>query len=242
MYSELNFDLFLDNNKNEKINKPNIVIVGASPNADLKLIKNNIKINDYVICADGGIEYLYRLEIYPDVWIGDFDSTKKLTYNTFDEYEKFAQNKADIIRLNPIKDETDFETVCIRAMNVYNENKNKFGCVKIFAALGNRCDHTLSNIITLKRFADNNIAAALYDEYNIIAMFSGKAKIKKNQYTYFSLIPIDKNNRIYADGVKYPLGGECLNPYTSRGISNEITSDTAYITTNVNTLLILSKD
>lgn len=237
--------MFLENNKSnktEKIKKSNIVIVGASPNADLELIKNNINLNDYIICADGGIRYLYQLGIYPDMWIGDFDSTKKLTDNTFDEYKSFAQKKADIVTLNPIKDETDFETVCIKAINVYSENKNKFGCVKIFAALGNRCDHTLSNIITLKRFADNNIAAALYDEYNIIAMFCGKAKIKRNQYTYFSLIPIESNNCIYADGVKYPLDGECLNPYTSRGISNEITSDTAYITTDVNTLLILSKD
>ena len=46
---------------------------------DYKFIKSIIKNEnyDYIICADGGANHAYEMEIIPDFIIGDLDSAKE---------------------------------------------------------------------------------------------------------------------------------------------------------------------
>ena len=157
--------------------------------------------------------------------VGDLDSAKSY------------DNSYEIIKLNPIKDETDLEYI----IKLITENKLTKN-VHIFSALGKRMDHTLANIFTLKAFLDNNISACIYDSYNKIQMFKDELNISADGYKYLSIIPVEDKNKIYADGVKYALNGECLNPFTSRGISNEIIGNFAHIQANVPTVIIQSND
>ncbi len=204
-----------------------VIIIASGALDCTELLNDELKNreNKYLICADGGINHLKKLNITPDLIIGDFDSADYCDIN------------CEVVKLNPIKDETDLEYI----INTVTENiscKN----VKIFAATGKRMDHTLSNIFCLKTFLNNNISAEIYDGYNIIKVFTGVIAVDKCEYKYLSLIPLENCNHITAEGVKYPLKNECLNPFASRGISNEITADTAHITSDVPTILILSDD
>lgn len=203
-----------------------IIIAGGSPDC-VSLLKEFAKNreNKLIMCADGGIDFLNSLNIIPDVLVGDLDSAKK--YN----------NSYEIIKLNPVKDETDLEYI----INLIVDN-SLTKSVHIFSALGKRMDHTMANIFTLKRFSDNDIFAVIYDSYNKIQVFNGEITLSADGYKYLSIIPMTDNNCIYASGVKYPLNGECLNPFTSRGISNEIIVENAVVKSNVPTIIIQSDD
>ena len=50
------------------------VIVGASPTTDSTFIKPILKQADYIICADGGWNHVYRTGVSPHLIVGDFDS------------------------------------------------------------------------------------------------------------------------------------------------------------------------
>ncbi len=221
--------------------KCNKAVIVASGVLDApKLLKAELlNKENYIICDDGGIRHLYKAGIMPDMWIGDFDSAKNVDFSdfNFESFYKKAEKECKIIKLNPIKDETDFEYT---ARFIRENTSIKY--VKIFGATGGRIDHTLSNIFTLKTFLDYGIVAEIYDSHNIIKMFKGEIEVKKCDYKYLSIIPLSINNRISLKGVKYEISGECLNPYTSRGISNEITEDIAYIKSDAETILILSDD
>ena len=88
-----------------------------------------IKKQDYVIGVDGGYNILQKLEIKPDVVIGDFDSI---------EGECKEEN---IIRLNPIKDETDL----LYAIS-YGESKGYKDFYIFGGTGGKRISHTIANI------------------------------------------------------------------------------------------------
>ncbi len=50
------------------------VVVGASPTTDSAFIKPILKQADYIICADGGWNHVYRTGVSPHLIVGDFDS------------------------------------------------------------------------------------------------------------------------------------------------------------------------
>ena len=49
------------------------VVVGASPTTDSAFIKPILKQADYIICADGGWNHVYRTGVSPHLIVGDFD-------------------------------------------------------------------------------------------------------------------------------------------------------------------------
>lgn len=51
------------------------VVVGASPTTDSAFIKPILKQADYIICADGGWNHVYRTGVSPHLIVGDFDSS-----------------------------------------------------------------------------------------------------------------------------------------------------------------------
>ena len=50
------------------------VIISGSPDTDISFIKQVVKSNDYVICADQGYHFTKEANIKPDLIIGEFDS------------------------------------------------------------------------------------------------------------------------------------------------------------------------
>ena len=72
------------------------VIISGSPETNPNFLKQAVKPDDYVICADRGYEFAILAGIEPNLIVGDFDSYK----------EKISAS-CEIVKLNPHKDDTD---------------------------------------------------------------------------------------------------------------------------------------
>lgn len=102
-----------------------------------KLLVDKIRAYPYLIAVDGGLNHCHKLGLKPDLIIGDLDSADKKILPLFDKVEKQVF-PAD-------KDKTDLELAIEYALE---QGATR---ITVFAALGNRIDHTLVNIHLLSR-------------------------------------------------------------------------------------------
>lgn len=100
-----------------------------------------------MIAVDGGIRYLDLEKFQPDLWIGDFDSSRDwLNHLSAPERQQLF---SDIPRQNfPVrKDQTDSELAVDYALAYLAQQADPADCWEIFllAAFGSRYDHLLAN-------------------------------------------------------------------------------------------------
>ena len=124
---------------------------------------------DKVIAVDGGLSAANLLNIYPDCIIGDFDTVSAELVN---KYEK--ENKATIIRLNPIKDDTDTQYAVKHAMSIGAKE------IHILGGTGGRFDHCLANVFMLKMAYEQDVKVYMYDEINKIHVIDDMVTLKKD--------------------------------------------------------------
>ena len=104
--------------------------------------KSLIKKGDYIICADGGWNYAKKLNLTPDVVIGDFDS--------YPIGKNFHNNKTEIMKFPAKKDKTDFELAVNLAIS------KKYEKILIFGIFGDRIDHLMANFLYLSKVQKEN--------------------------------------------------------------------------------------
>lgn len=143
-------------------------IICGAPNVNIEFIKNNIDKNSYIIAADSGYLKLIKIGIMPNLIMGDFDSSPKPDLD------------CDIISLPVEKDYSD-TFYCVRYAVELG-----FNYIDIYAAIGNRFDHTYSNVLCLNYCLENNVYANILDDKNRISLIKDKITFKKN-YDYFSI-------------------------------------------------------
>ncbi|MBO4591754.1 MAG: thiamine diphosphokinase [Eubacterium sp.] len=173
----------------------------------------------YVIGADKGVVYASEAGIKIDKAIGDFDSVST-------EEKIRITELYDTELLIPEKDDTDTEHALKYAIDMCPEEIIMMGCT------GSRLDHTFSSVRILKNAYDAGISAYLLNKTNRIRIAKGELYIKKENALgkYISIMPYgDKAEGITLKGFKYPLENYTLPAEKGLGISNEITSDEAYI-------------
>lgn len=183
---------------------------------------------DYIICADGGYKIACKLNITPNLIIGDFDSSMPP-----------SDSNIFIITLPKEKDVTDTEACLKKAIDI------GFNNITILGGIGGRLDHTLANLALLNKYSNPNLSITILTYQNYVFLLdNSSATIRKNNYKYLSIISqSDISEEIFIKGVKYPLSHAILNNATTLGISNEITHDKAIIRVdNGKLLVILSKD
>ncbi|MBQ8914233.1 MAG: thiamine diphosphokinase [Lachnospiraceae bacterium] len=211
-----------------------IIVTGGEIDDTLVSDSINHSENPYIIGVDKGIEALERLNIKPDLLIGDFDSAGESIK------KKYAPDERTII-LNPEKNLTDTHAALIEAVKLAKKNKSS---ITILGATGKRIDHLLGNIGILRYCLDNNIDACIIDRYNKIRMMDKNKDIiikEKDLYGKFiSLIPFtDKVEGIMLEGFKYiPKGGVLVKDDTL-GISNELIKEEGRISIKSGYLLLL---
>ncbi len=208
------------------------IIVSGGSISDYSYYKNKIKEDDFIICADGGIKHLLKMGIYPHLWLGDFDSCK------FSEI--VSQNpklkEVETISLNTKKNETDTHYACIKAI------ERGFKEIVIWAALGGRIDHAISNIHLLEFLNNNGAKGTIEDEKNTLHLCTGDITITKNR-KYLSVLPISKSAIIKSTkGLLYPMENFSLSRDISMGVSNEIINKEASIVLSSGLVLVAESD
>jgi len=210
----------------------NALVVGNGNFGPGDAFTEAVKLSDFIVCADGGARHLYNSGIKPHVLIGDFDSIDP------DILEEYKKSGVEIIKHPVRKDMTDTELAVECAI------VRGAGRIFIAGSFGTRIDHTLSNLQLLHKILDSGLEGVLIDENNIVYLIDDKIKIKKKENYKLSLIPATPMvEGIYTGGLAYPLAGAVMTIGTTLGVSNEFTSDEAWVSIRKGRLyVILSKD
>lgn len=190
-------------------------IVGAmieSPDY-LKNTINSFSEAPFIIACDKGYEHVLEAKLSADVIIGDFDSASK-------ELPSGILDDANVIKLNPIKDDTDIEAALKYAF------KNTTGDIIILGALGGRVDHSLGNIALLGMGLKEGRKVYLQDRLNRLQMLQAGQKLVMSiheQYgKYVSVFPYQSTACVTMEGFKYPLQCANIEGFNTLTVSNEI--------------------
>ncbi len=186
---------------------------------------------DYMIAADSGMNFLHRNGIVPNVIAGDFDSVSSESLEAFSKMKN-----VEMLRLNPIKDDTDTEFVIREAIRRGAKE------ITILGATGTRLDHVLGNMHLLGIGIKEQVSIFLVDTHNRIRMIEKEHTILKEEQfgDFVSLLPICGDAKgVTLQGMKYPLLNATITSFSSLGISNEIVEEKAVISIAEGVLLLI---
>lgn len=186
---------------------------------------------DCLIAADSGMNFLHRNNIVPDVIAGDFDSVSSESLEAFSE-----MRDVEILRLNPIKDDTDTEFVIREAI------RRGATEISVLGATGTRLDHVLANVYLLGIGLEENVEIQLVDAHNRIRMIEKSLEISKTEQfgSFVSVLPVKGDAKgVTLEGMKYPLQDADIACFSSLGVSNEIVEENARISVKEGTLLVI---
>ena len=207
-----------------------IVIFANGELPDLKKIRALLRPDDYIICADGGTRHALALKLKPNLVIGDMDSVKK------GHWQRLKTSGISIELFPRDKNETDLELAITRAVEMNPEQ------IIIVAALGGRLDQMLGNIALLADPQLSSIDIRLDDGVEEIFLCRDQAQVHGRSGDLVSLIPWQGAvSDVQTKDLKWPLNKETLYPNRTRGISNEMTGDTASISIGSGLLLVVHR-
>lgn len=207
-----------------------IVIFANGELPDLEKARQLLRADDTVICADGGTRHALALDIRPELIIGDLDSAEPETIR------KFRNAGTEIQTYSHDKNETDLELAINHAIGLKPDQ------ILIVAALGGRLDQTLANITLL---ADARLLALdirLDDGVEEILLIRDRAEIRGQPGDIVSLIPwLGHVTEVQTTDLRWPLRRETLHHDKTRGISNEMTGETASVEIGSGLLLLVHR-
>ena len=206
-----------------------VISSGSIQNYDL--LKEHIKENQFILCADGGVRHSMKIDFIPNSVIGDFDSIDEKSR------EFIKENNIPVIKYPVEKNETDTELALLHLISI--------GCndITLIGVTGSRLDHTLANIYLLEKLLLENIKGKIVDDNNTIYLINDFIKLEKKD-NYVSIIPISNEGVIVTlKGFYYPLEEELVEFNSTLGISNRIIDEFGEIKiTKGEALIIESKD
>ncbi|MBQ8767988.1 MAG: thiamine diphosphokinase [Clostridia bacterium] len=203
--------------------KNRCVIIGGG-DCSVQLLKTNITVYDYIICADSGYDIAKKAGIEPDLLIGDFDSIK-----TFPE-------NVSTITLPVEKDVTD-------TVAAFNEGmKNGFNSFVLFGGTGGRFEHTFANISLMANASKSGLTFMIIDETHIFRCITNSPlKIeRKNNQQISAFAYGDKAYGVTEKGFYYMLENYTLDPFNGAlGTSNHIVDEYGEISVENGTVIVI---
>ncbi|MCR5656978.1 MAG: thiamine diphosphokinase [Butyrivibrio sp.] len=192
------------------------IIVGGGPISDYKFVKERLPQESFVIYCDSGLYHEEKLELAPDLIIGDFDSHPN------------PNRKEETIVLPKEKDDTDTIYAVKEAI------KRGFTDFTIVGALGRRFDHSLGNLAILLMLEKQGISGKIIDDYSEIMLISGEQKEDEGKISgspleinddckYFSVLCAgERAEGVTIKGAKYEVEKVTLTADYPLGVSNEV--------------------
>ena len=198
---------------------------------DYSIVSNFINNENYdcIICADGGADHVYKMNITPNYIIGDLDS---IDNNIIDYYKK--QNVL-FEEFPSKKNETDSELCILLAKKLGAQN------IDLFATLGGRIDHTLANINLLYYIKEEKMIPRIISEKEEIYIATNESiQIKGMKDDLISIIPIKGDAKgVTLENLEYPLNDYNMKYSTPLGISNIMLGDVCSINIREGSVLII---
>ena len=168
---------------------------------DKLLLKKLVMNNDLIIVTDGSYDKILKLDIVPNIVIGDLDSIKSIPKNVR-IIKETDQNKSD------------FEKALIWLKN------NDYFEISIVGITGGRIDHLLINFVLIyKYFQKFNLTIYTNDEIARI-LTPGKYSINGKKNDLFSIVALPKVKNLIIKSAKYSINEKEFE-IGSQGLSNE---------------------
>jgi len=177
--------------------------------SESNILPLEIQKDDYIICADSGIDYAFRCGVKPNLAIGDFDSCDK---------SRLANYDFEIIKIKAEKDETDTHYAVMTALQKGYSN------IIICGGIGGRLDHTLANLSTLQYIYRNGGRGIITDGRTIIHYLSDNSSLDlkyDRSYQFISLWALKDCEDVNIKGLKYELNKAIVTTSFPIGTSNE---------------------
>ncbi len=186
-----------------------ILANGDAPKKSLILKLQKIGYNT-LICADGGANTAFKLNLLPELIIGDLDSIKKSVYDYY----------IGKIKIKKIKRQNDTD---VEKALKYLITK-KCSRVILLGGTGDRLDHTFCNLgIVLKYFDRLNVD--IIHRHSLLTAFKGEIKFESKIGETISVYGFDNKTKFVSEGLKYPLKNISLKFGERESTSNEAMKD-----------------
>jgi len=169
-------------------NKNTFALIAGGTINDYTVIAPLIKNYFITIAVDAGLHHCHKMNICPDIIIGDCDSVSREILNCYSHVP---------VHKHPVdKDLTDTELAFEYALHASAEKMTLFG------GLGTRTDHSLSNIYLISKHPKK---AYIETENEILFSLEGSNEIKCFKGQTIGLIPLEKTEGITTKGLKWEL-------------------------------------
>lgn len=197
--------------------------------ANGKFPKNNKLINiikeaNYLAVCDGAILNIDKLDIKPNIIIGDLDSIP-----------------------NSLKLKYKNEIIHIAEQNSNDLSKAFYHCLSlgfndfiILGATGKREDHAIANISLLSIYAKKCNCVIMQSDYGEFRVYYPPCKIKSYKGQQISIFTLNPYAKLTSYGLKYPLNSLTLNIWAN-GTLNEANGEEFIIESNINIEIIIYK-
>lgn len=177
--------------------------------------------DDFIIAADSGYDHLQKMGIKPNVMIGDMDSVAG------------GYEADEIVRLNVMKDETDTEAAAMLAAERGADE------ILILGAIGSRADHSIANVLLLKKLSDLGISACAANEKNEIYFLDKTLALSGKKNDLVSILPLCELCGVTTEGLFYALSDDTLHFGAARGVSNVMTAQRCTISAKSGCALVI---
>ena len=204
------------------------VIFANGEMADPIAVRDRLHSPDWLIAADGGLRHLRALGLTPHLLIGDMDSVDSA------DREALARQGTQLLVHPRDKNETDLELALLhaRGQGVHD--------LLVVGAFGGRLDQTLANIALLALPELRESTTWLTDGRTDAVLVRTTLRLHGRGGDPVSLLPMGQEARgVRTNGLRYPLHGETLQAYHSRGISNEMIASAAEIALDTGLLVCI---
>lgn len=177
-----------------------------------------------IVCADGGANAARRVDLVPQVNIGDFDSIDAATRA---HYERAGVSMMHLER----QDDTDFE----KALGLLRLQRVK--TVAVLGVTGKLLDHTLGNFSIILRHVDT-FRIVLFDPHYRVDVIDRPTRFTARPGDRISIVPLAPAHGVRYDGLRYPFEGETLAFGLAEGTCNEAVGEEFTITIQSGVLLV----
>lgn len=203
-----------------------LILTGGEPHAAYATVRPPP--GAFTIAADSGLALAAALGLRVDLVVGDMDSVEP---ELLDAAERAG---AQVQRHPAAKDATDLALALDAALERAPAD------LTVIGGHGGRLDHHLAGALVLaaERYAPLSIVAHLGGA--AVTVVRDRAALLGQRGDVVSLLPAHGTAwGVRTQGLLFPLAGEDLEAGSTRGISNELTGERAWVTLAAGTLLAI---
>jgi len=188
---------------------------------------------DRVVVADGGLATCVAAGLTADVVVGDMDSVDPI------QLAAAERSGAQIMRHPQDKDATDLELALELALDPAPDR------LVVVGSASGRLDHLLAWAVLVgsPRLADLVVEAWMGDTCVLPVHAGAPRRVLGSRGGVVTLLALHgPATGVHTDGLRWPLGGEVLEPGSTRGVSNQFTDTEARVAVGSGVVTVVVPD